>query len=310
MLLGVDIGGTKCSVVLSDLKGNIVNKISFDTSSLCETMDRIICTVRKISDETRILSCGISCGGPLNEKEGLIMSPPNLPGWDNIRITRIIEDVIGAPCALKNDANACAIAEYIFAQGSDNMIFLTFGTGMGAGIIMNGNLITGVSGLAGEIGHIRLAKEGPVGYGKAGSFESFCSGAGIKKIGRIVACEYTEKGEMPSWADRCDIAEMAECARKNDESAKEVFKICGEYLGRGLAVLVDIFNPEKIIIGSIYERCRDLLEEHMLKTLTQEALPHSLEKCTITIPRLGESIGDMAAIAVAMEVYKQNSKTN
>ena len=131
---------------------------------------------------------GISCGGPLDSKKGIIFSPPNLPGWDNVPITRILSDEFGVETALQNDANACALAEWLMGaeRGHSNMIFLTFGTGMGAGLILNGRLYSGTNDLGGEVGHIRLAKTGPVGFGKAGSFEGFCSGGGIAQLAKSI----------------------------------------------------------------------------------------------------------------------------
>lgn len=307
MFLGIDIGGTKCAVILADGKGNILQKIRFATTDVNETLTKITESAKKLSEGREIVSCGVSCGGPLDEKKGIILSPPNLPGWDNIHIKELLEETLNVPCALRNDANACAVAEHLFGAGrnTENMIFMTFGTGLGAGIIMGGRLISGAKGLAGEIGHIRLADKGPVGYGKEGSFEGFCSGGGLSRLGKTVASSYIQKGSTPLWADKCDVAQMASCAREGDKAAREVFEICGEKLGQGLAVIIDMLNPEKIIIGSVYARCRDLLEKPMRRILEKEALAASLASCEITVPELGESIGDMAAIAVAMEIKRQ-----
>ena len=116
---------------------------------------------------------GISCGGPLDSKKGMIYSPPNLPGWDKCLLQRYLQMKFGVETALQNDANACALAEWLMGagRGTSNMVFLTFGTGMGGGLILNGRLYSGTNDLGGEVGHIRLAKDGPVGFGKAGSFE-------------------------------------------------------------------------------------------------------------------------------------------
>lgn len=303
MYLGIDIGGTKCALVIGDKKGNILHKVRFETTDVKETLERITSAAAQLIKGRDVIACGISCGGPLDEKRGIILSPPNLLGWDEIHITQLLEEKLGIPCYLRNDANACAVAEHLFGAGrnTDNMIFMTFGTGLGAGIIMDGRLISGARGLAGEIGHIRLSDEGPVGYGKEGSFEGYCSGGGLKKLGRIVAQRYILRGITPPWAESCDVAEMAEYARKGDAAAKEVFTVCGEKLGQGLAIIIDMLNPERIIIGSVFARCRDLLEESMKRVLNKEALPEALALCEITVPGLGEEIGDKAAIAVAME---------
>ena len=158
MFLGVDIGGTKCAVVLGDEKGNIIEKVRFATGKADETVEKIVETLKTLSRCGNIYSCGVSCGGPLDEKRGIILSPPNLPTWDNIPIKDIIEKEIGVTCLVRNDANASAIAEYYFGagKGSENMIFLTFGTGLGAGIILDGKLYSGTNGFAGAVSYTHL----------------------------------------------------------------------------------------------------------------------------------------------------------
>ena len=306
MLSGIDIGGTKCAVVSGLSDGTVKEKIRFETAS-CEA------TLNKIFDAVDKLGCGdaigISCGGPLDEKRGIIQSPPNLPGWDNVHIVDILKERYGVPVAIRNDANACALAEWKFGagKGTENMVFMTFGTGLGAGLILNGKLYGGSSGLAGEIGHIRLSDVGPAGYGKIGSFEGFCSGAGLYELGRTMAREYLQRGVSPEFIKNGDInsfsvAEMADAARRGDECASRTFELCATMLGRGLAIISDILDPELIIIGSVYARCRDLLEERAVFELRREALNKSVR---ITVPDLGESIGDVAALAVAADLIKE-----
>ena len=132
-------------------------------------------------------SIGISCGGPLDSRRGVIMGPPNLPGWDDVYIVRQIENHYGVQAHLQNDANACAVAEWKFGagRGKQNVVFMTFGTGLGAGLILDGKLYSGTNDNAGELGHIRLDRFGPVGFGKAGSFEGFCSGRRIARFGAV-----------------------------------------------------------------------------------------------------------------------------
>ena len=308
MLMGIDIGGTKCAVTVGTAEGKIVDKKKFPTTHVEETLKRIQAAVGEFRDRYEIEACGISCGGPLNEREGIILSPPNLPGWDEIPIVGMMSyELDYIPVTLRNDANACAMAEWRFGagQGTENMVFLTFGTGLGAGIIANGRLLSGTNGNAGEVGHLRLRKDGPVGYGKRGSFEGFCSGGGLAQLGRMAADEAKASGTPVAWdGEKIDVAEMAASARAGDYYAGAVFDICGEKLGEGLAVLVDLLNPEKIVIGSIFARCEDLLRPAMEKSLQREALPQALEVCEVVPAALGEAIGDMAALAVAMEGLK------
>jgi glucokinase len=251
---------------------------------------------------------GISCGGPLDSKKGMIYSPPNLPGWDNVPICKIFSDEFGVDAAVQNDANACALAEWLMGagRGTSNMIFLTFGTGMGGGLILNGKLYSGTNDLGGEVGHIRLAKDGPVGFGKAGSFEGFCSGGGIAQLAKSVVAEKVRNMEVvgfcpsPEKAEEIDTRMVALAAQSGDPVALEIIDIAADYLGQGLAILIDILNPECIVIGSIYTRNETLFKPLIGKVLQREAIPAALEVCKIKPAGLGEAIGDYAALCVAI----------
>ena len=190
LCIGYDIGGTKCAVSLGRVEGErmkILDKAQFPTQGapedvLSQMADCAEGLLKKRGLSFRdVASAGISCGGPLDSVRGVVLSPPNLPGWDAIPAVEILEKRTGVSTKLQNDANACAVAEWKFGagRGSRNMVFLTFGTGLGAGLILDGRLYCGASDMAGEVGHIRLAEDGPVGYGKPGSAEGFCSGGGI-----------------------------------------------------------------------------------------------------------------------------------
>ena len=304
---GIDIGGTKCAVIVGS-KDGIEKRIAFPTTTVNETIDNIIKAVEEVGANEAI---GISCGGPLDSKRGVIMSPPNLPGWDNIEIVKMLEERIKVPVGIQNDANACALAEWRYGagKGSENMVFLTFGTGMGAGLILNGQLYAGTNDMAGEVGHMRISEYGPVGYGKAGSFEGFCSGGGIAEIGKMVAREKLQCGQITTFCksyselDSINAKSIAECAKSGDETAICVYDICAEKLGTGLSILIDILNPEKIVIGSVFERSGELLKDKMQAVIDHEALLYAKNVCEIVPAKLGDSIGDFAAIAVAEDCF-------
>lgn len=299
-IIGIDIGGTKCAVVLGNEKGEILKKERFATTDRDATLDKIMSTVLSMGECDAV---GISCGGPLDSKKGVIMSPPNLPGWDNVEIVKMINSRLGVPVFLKNDADACALAEWKFGagKGSDNMIFLTFGTGLGAGLILGGRLYSGACDMAGEVGHIRLADFGPVGYGKAGSFEGFCSGGGIAQLGQTVAKENSQMGHPVGFADgEITAKSVADAAKNGDEEAIEVYRQCGRMLGKGLSVLIDILNPEKIVLGSIFVRSEELLRDEMQRVIEKETLYPSRRVCEIVPAGLGEALGDVAALCVAV----------
>ena len=312
MLIGIDIGGTKCAVIKAKVSKNgldFIKRVEFPTIDPDKTLERIF------SELEKLLPCdaiGISVGGPLDEEQGIIKSPPNLPGWDNVHIVEKLKNRFGVPVAIRNDANACALAEWRFGFNEQykNMVFLTFGTGLGAGIIINGKLYSGTNGNAGEVGHIRLAENGPVGYGKHGSFEGFCSGGGIAKLAIKKAKHAIENGNS-IWgintkedAEKLTTKRLAQLAKSGDEAAIDIFRYSGEMLGKGLSVIIDTLNPEAIIIGSVYERAEELFRDSMLSTLYSEALNQSADACQILPAKLGDKIGDYAAVSVALE-YKE-----
>ncbi|WP_028608848.1 ROK family protein [Paenibacillus harenae] len=314
LLGGVDIGGTKCAVVIGKESGNqieILAKRSFPTpDSPQETIEALCSAMEQLMLEHHIpalQAIGISCGGPLDSAAGLILSPPNLPGWDRIDAVTPLKERFGVPVGLQNDANACALAEWKWGagKGTRNMIFLTFGTGMGAGLILDGRLYSGTNDMAGEVGHIRLDPDGPEGYGKPGSFEGYCSGGGIAKLARSMARQWLQEGrttllgENPEQLERITAKLVGEAAGAGDELALEVMRTVGRQLGRGLSVLVDVLNPERIVIGSIYARQQALLEPYMLERLHAEALALSLKACAVVPAGLGEQVGDAASLSVA-----------
>jgi len=317
-LLGIDIGGTKCAIIIGSILQDeitITGKSVFPTETakgFSHTLQNIYTHIDAELIKTGLTSqdiaaIGISCGGPLDSKKGIVMSPPNLPGWDNIPIVELLEKKYGVRTALQNDANACALAEWKYGagRGYENVIFLTFGTGMGSGLILNGRLYAGTNDMAGEVGHIRLERTGPVGYGKAGSFEGFCSGGGIAQLAQTKALEKLQMGEKVSFCESFEqlngitAKSVAEAAFAGDEAAIEVYRICANYLGKALSVLIDILNPEVIVLGSIYGRAQALIEPEMRKVILRECVSHSHRVCQIVSAGLGESIGDYAALSVA-----------
>jgi glucokinase len=312
--LGIDIGGTKCAVIAGTENMEILKKINFPTETdkgPDHAINLLLNNAGLITEKLGLQglrSIGISCGGPLDSKKGMVQSPPNLPGWDNIPIVQLFNERFHVPVFLQNDANACALAEWKFGAGKgvENMIFLTFGTGMGAGIIADGRLYSGTNDLAGEVGHIRIAEEGPEAYGKKGSFEGFCSGTGIARIAKKIASEKLSKGEVVSFCsnsgdlDKITTKDIADAAVNGDKTALEIFEISGTHLGKGLSLLIDILNPQRIVIGSIYTRCRKFIEPSCMKIIEQEALEPARLVCKIVPAALGEQVGDFASLSVAI----------
>ena len=300
-IIGVDIGGTKCALSVPTGDSGVREVVRFATTDVNATLERIYAEIRKL-EPTPDVVFGVSCGGPLDAKLGLILSPPNLPGWDRIAICEELTTRFGGKAYLMNDANACALAEWQFGagRGCQSMIFLTMGTGMGSGLILDGRLYDGVTGNAGEVGHLRLAPDGPIGFGKRGSFEGFCSGGGIAQLARQRVGGYTKDSSLKYLAaDKLTARAMGEAATAGDELARAIWREVGERLGEALALFIDLLNPERIVIGSIYQRCEHFIVPSMQAVIDREALPDSARDCRIVPAELGDEIGSYAAVAIA-----------
>lgn len=279
---GLDIGGTKCAFITGNLDGEVLSRKEVATKAY-PTWQAVLEAL--LPEQGQPLCIGVSCGGPLDEEKGLILSPPNLPGWDQVPITAWLTQRYHAPAFLQNDANACALAEWRFGagKGTKNMIFLTFGTGFGAGLILDGRLYRGTNGNAGEVGHVRAAEDGPVGYGKAGSYEGFCSGGGIAQLSGGKSAK-----------------EVAALAEAGDEKMQQVLHESALKLGACAAMLIDLFNPERIVIGSIFARAEKWFRREVEEVVAREALGSSAAVCQVVPAVLGDAIGDIAALTVAI----------
>ncbi|WP_221029067.1 ROK family protein [Actomonas aquatica] len=299
--LGIDIGGTKVALCRWRPQGRLQRLDEFPSAGPDETFENIGARLRGRLPRD-LVAIGIACGGPLDAKRGLILSPPNLPGWDEVPITRLLTHLTGAPSFLVNDANANALAEWRFGAGRDcdSLIYLTAGTGMGAGIVLNGRLVTGANGNAGEVGHWRLAARGPEGYHKRGSFEGYCSGGALPEL-----VQYLPTAERPAdwrvWRQAHPTAKaIGRAADAGDATAQAVLRLSGEKLGAALALLIDALDPECIVAGNLYRRCRRWLEPAMRRVINAEALSPGAQTCSIRSARLGERIGDYGAICAAL----------
>jgi glucokinase len=312
LYIGIDIGGTKSAACLIDNEGKIYERDEHLTTkggdSWKPTVESLKSSVTGYLAGQRAEAIGISCGGPLDRNAGIILSPPNLPGWDEVPIASIFREAFELPVYVENDANAGALAEWKFGAGKGcrNLIFLTFGTGLGAGLILDGRLYTGTNDLAGEVGHVRLADDGPSGYHKRGSFEGFCSGPGLAQL------MVMELDKLVDEDDRSDVVEkyksfeeitgrdIVEWSLAGDQLAISSVEKSGTYLGKGLAIMIDILNPEVVVVGSMGVRLGDLLLDPARKVVASEALPAAAAMCKIVPAELGERIGDYSSFCVAL----------
>lgn len=313
VIAGIDIGGTKTAVSLSASPPRTLVRFACPThpqKGPTYTIEAIIANLhRALTTEgmtpLHLAAIGVSCGGPLDADLGLIQSPPNLSTWVDVPICRILKEEFGAACYLENDANAGALAEWRFGagQGAKNLVFLTMGTGLGAGLIINGQLYRGASQSAGEIGHVRLTRSGPVGYGRAGTVEGWASGGGMAQLARMYLKAARARGATTLLESAEDLTarEVAGAARKGDRVARAVVKKVGEKLGDALAILVDVVNPEYVIIGGLALRFGEEVLAPARKRMMREALSSSARACTVVPAGLGENIGDVAALCVALD---------
>lgn len=305
-LIGLDIGGTKIACVEGSRDGHILQRFEIATKvpqPFAQTLPSVLEMIRRqmtlSNDAGRdVVALSVSVGGPLHIREGVLRDPPHLPGWHNVRLKeRLAKAFPGLPVHVEHDGNAGALAEFHFGAGRarlglEHLIFLTFGTGLGGGFIINGRILHGATDTAGEIGHWRLSDEGPEGYGKRGSWEGFASGAGLVQLASL-RCPRR-------WRSATSIAELVDAMLANDADALAVAREAGEWLGRGLALLIDALNPQLIVLGSLAAVLGDRVLEPARRVVAEEALPQAVAACEIVPAVLGKRVGDVAALMAGL----------
>lgn len=297
MFLGIDIGGTKTALILSDEDLNVIKRTEFSTHALRGFEDyaqRLSENIDGFINGHELEAVGVSVGGPLDTEKGLLFNPPHLP-WGEVDLLGFLKDSFSCPINIEHDAKAGALAEYLLGAGKGfkNLVFLTLGTGLGAGIILNGRIYRGFSGLAGEIGHISIGDDGPVMYGKVGSWESYCSGAGIAKL-----ANYRYPELFPENIKTSDISQLA---YEDDEKAISILVESGKYLGKGLAIILDILEPDRIILGNLSWRLPSIWLDTAYKVVEEESILGKEGLKRIVISQLKGEIGDFAALVIAVE---------
>jgi glucokinase len=305
-VIGIDVGGTKTACVEGTLDGRILQRVEMPTRAakpFSETFPQIVDKATLLLDAAHhagrtVSAISVSIGGPLKIQEGLLLDPPHLPGWHHIHLKEhMAEAFAGIPVCIEHDGNAGALAEFHFGVGKNrpglqHLIFLTFGTGIGAGFIVNGQILRGASDTAGEIGHWRLSEDGPLGFGKRGSWESYASGAGLVQLASHM---------FPSrWNADTPIRELVEAMLRNDQEALNVASVAGTWMGRGMALLIDALNPQVIVLGSLGSVLGERILFSARQVIAEEALPQARDACVIMPSVLGKRIGDVAALMAAL----------
>ena len=304
--IGIDVGGTNVKIALVSDKGKIIYSNSIPTRAEMGyeyTINSMKDAIRDLLKETKmkaedIEGMGFGFPGQIDCKKGIVRLAPNIPGWVNVPIASIMEKEFGITTRVDNDVRTAALGElnYGAGVGCENLVCITVGTGIGSGLVINGKLVRGADNAAGEIGHIKLNMQGgPLcGCGDRGCLEAYASGPSIVAM----AEEYIKGGKSTKYRELAnpDITPyiVAVAAKEGDPVAKQIFRIMGEYIGMGLTSVVNLLNPEKIIIGGGVADAGDILLDPIRETIAKRAM--TIQKNVQVVPaQLGNTAGVIGA---------------
>ena len=317
-IVGIDIGGTKLATVVADSTGHILSKVRKPTLAergpeyAIQLLFGMVCETIELAnlEQASVSAIGVSCGGPLDTKTGVVYSPPNLPGWDALPLKAQLESEFQIPVTIENDANASALAEYRFGggRGYNVVLYMTMSTGIGGGIVIDGHIYRGTNDSAGEVGHQILLPNGPpCGCGKRGCLEALCSGPAIARraqaaIQAQIIDTKTSSTTLLNLAgghiEDVKSEHVLAAARTGDALALQLINETAYYMGWGIANLVNILNPDVVLLGTIAIAAGDLLLNPIRKTVSGFAMRRPAEAVKIAPAQLGEALGDLAAIAL------------
>lgn len=308
--IGIDVGGTNVKIALVDDNGKIIYSNSVPTYAKMGyeyTVNNIKQAIKDLMKETNttpsdIEGIGFDFPGQVDCKTGVVKLAPNIPGWVNVPIAQMIEDEFHIPTRIDNDVRCAALGELKFGagRGCENFICITVGTGIGSGIVINGKVVRGATNAAGELGHIKLQMNGgPIcGCGDTGCLEAFASGPAIVAM----AQEYIKGGKSTKFremaaAEGGEITPymIAKAAEEGDPVAKRIFEIVGEYIGIGLTSVINLLNPERVIIGGGVAESGELLLGPIRKTIKERAMVVAGNAVEIVPAQLGNSAGVIGA---------------
>jgi len=308
-VLVIDVGGTKIITAIISNKGQIIARehtLTLADEGPESVINRILSAIDhllslKNIDSSQLDSISIAAAGAINYDQGLVTSSPNLPGWHDIPLRDIVGEKHKVNTFLINDASAAALGEYHFGtgKGANNLIYLTVSTGIGGGIIINGRLYSGPCGSAGEIGHMTIEVSGPrCNCGNIGCWEMLASGTAVAKeaIRRIKQGEGSSLSEIVEGKLENITAEKVSLAAQGGDSlALEVISRAATYLGVGMVNLVNIFNPEMIIVGGGVAQMGDLLLNPARQVVRERAFQVSAQAVRIVPAQLGDNAGVLGA---------------
>ena len=309
-VLAIDIGGTKLAAGIVGSAGRILARGEVPTLA-AEGPERVLNRVLRLAENVlatpgvsadAIQRIGIGCAGPVDRQGGLILNPPNLPGWVRIPLVEHIEKALGRPTVLENDANAAALGEFRYGagKGASSLVYLTVSTGIGSGIILDGKIWHGVKDGAGEVGHMTLLPDGPVcGCGNRGCLEALASGPSIARRAREALA--TGQPSRLRAAGDFTAADVVHLAQEGDAIAAEVWNETVEYLGLGVAAIVTILAPERVVIGGGVSQAGDFLFVPLRREVRRRVKLVAVESVPILPAALGPDVGILGAAAVALE---------
>ncbi|MEE3329181.1 MAG: ROK family protein [Myxococcota bacterium] len=311
VLLGIDLGGTKVAYTLADESGQILARKRApspntggwegDIARMLESA-RAFCLEQGCEGPSLV---GVCAPGPLDLDEGLVLHPPNLRGWTEVALPARLEEELRCPVRMENDANAGALAEWRFGagRGARSLVYLTMSTGVGAGLILDGRLYGGPRGTAGEVGHVAVAWPGePCACGLSGCLEAYVGGrawsARLRQETPDSSLVLAYAGERKSVSPEHVLA----AARAGDDWAHEEVSRFNHYLARGLAPLVSLLAPERIVLGTIVAAAgEELCLAPLREEVARHVWPHQAPEMEIRAAELGEDLPHRSAIAVALE---------
>ncbi|MHC4294624.1 MAG: ROK family protein [Planctomycetota bacterium] len=315
--IGIDLGGTYIKFALLDESHHPTETLQVPTAG---NPDEIIADMLAGSKEILetnkvsmgdVVGAGIGSPGPINRKEGIVVAPPNVPSMSGVPLRDRVSDGLGVPAVLENDANTAAYGEYLCGagEGTDDMVLLTFGTGVGSGVIINGQILHGAHEAGGEVGHIVIEPDGEqCGCGQKGCLERYCSATYIAQRAMRVIREENRSGLL---ADRLrangsiDAQDIQETAREGDAFAAEVWDRCAYYIALGCVNVARIFDPDEIVLGGGMAKAG----EYLLGAVTEhfQKLNWSLtdEVARITLAKLGNDAGAIGAAGVAWNALEK-----
>jgi len=290
MTIGLDIGGSKINGILLDQKKEVINKKKIEVASN-KNKEKILaqifnCIKVLLPEENLVEGVGVGVPGPINLKQQRVLNPPNLTGLKNSYLSREIENKFKIETVLDNDTSCFSLAESVLGAGKGKrvVIGITLGTGVGGGIIINNKIFQGSDDSAGEIGHMIIEKDGrKCSCGNKGCLEAYASGSGIVKTANQLGI----KTNQPE--------QILKLAEQGDKQGLEVYKITGEYLGIALANLVNLINPDMIIIGGGIASAGNLLLDPAIEVMQKNILSPLAKNTEVVPAELGEDAGAIGA---------------